>query len=107
GEGGSVEERVSGLDFRSPSVQLRVTPLGDVELLSSHDQLLGGPSGQSFLGCRFPADKGYAAGIMREGAKIGRRLAKEGVLGRFALDFVAVRSKGSDDWRVFAIEINL
>src|SRR5207249_2924645 len=81
-----VEERIVGEEFRSPSVQLRVTPLGRVELLSTHDQLLGGPSGQSYLGCVFPADTGYAALITREAVKVGRRLAKEGVIGRFALD---------------------
>ena len=100
-----VEERIVGEEFRSPSVQLRVTPLGRVELLSTHDQLLGGPSGQSYLGCVFPADTGYAALITREAAKIGGRLAKEGVMGRFALDFVVVRSNGK--WEPYAIEINL
>src|ERR671920_1079637 len=90
----------------SPSVQLRVTPLGDVELLSTHDQLLGGPSGQSYLGCRFPADFGYAQAITREAAKIGAALAREGVLGRFAVDFVVVRS-GSGTWTPYAIEVNL
>src|SRR5437660_4525058 len=92
-------------EFRSPRVQLRVTPLVAVELLSTHDQLLGGPSGQSYLGCVFPADTGYAALITREAAKIGKRLAKEGVIGRFALDFVVVRSNGT--WDPYAIEINL
>ena len=90
---GVVEERIMGEEFRSPSVQLRITPLGKVELLSTHDQLLGGPSGQSYLGCVFPADKGYAPLITREAAKVGRRLAKEGVIGRFALDFVVVRAE--------------
>ncbi len=102
---GIVEERIMGEEFRSPSVQLRVTPLGAVELLSTHDQLLGGPSGQSYLGCVFPADTGYAGLITREAAKVGRRLAKEGVIGRFALDFVVVRSNGK--WEPYAIEINL
>ena len=100
-----VEERIMGEEFRSPSVQLRITPLGAVDLLSTHDQLLGGPSGQSYLGCVFPADTGYAALITREAAKVGRRLAKEGVIGRFALDFVVVRSSGK--WEPYAIEINL
>src|SRR5213594_2357056 len=103
---GVVEERIMGDEFRSPSVQLRITPLGGVELLSTHDQLLGGPSGQRYLGCVFPADTGYAALITREAAKVGRRLAKEGVLGRFALDFVVVRSKDGK-WDPYAIEINL
>ena len=103
---GVVEERIMGEEFRSPSVQLRVTPLGKVELLSTHDQLLGGPSGQSYLGCVFPADTAYAPLITREAEKVGKRLAKEGVIGRFALDFVVVRGK-NDKWEPYAIEINL
>ena len=105
-DGGIVEERVGGLEIRSPSVQLRVTPLGEVELLSTHDQLLGGPSGQTYLGCRFPADFGYARAITQEAAKIGERLAQEGVLGRFAVDFVVVRNR-QDAWTPYAIELNL
>jgi hypothetical protein len=104
--GGVVEERIIGTDFRSPSCQLRVTPLGDMEVLSTHDQVLGGPSGQSYLGCRFPANPEYAPLITREAAKVGRRLANEGVIGRFALDFVVVR-KPDGTWDPYAIEINL
>ena len=103
---GIVEERITGEEFRSPSVQLRITPLGLVELLSTHDQMLGGPSGQSYLGCVFPADSGYASLITQEAAKVGKRLAEEGVIGRFALDFVVVRSKDGK-WDPYAIEINL
>ena len=55
-DGGIVEERIVGEDLLSPSVQLRALPDGRVELLSTHDQLLGGASGQSYLGCTFPAD---------------------------------------------------
>ena len=104
--GGVIEERIQGRDFKSPSVQLRATPLGKVELLSTHDQLLGGPTGQSYLGCVFPADTGYAPAITREAAKVGERLAKEGVIGRFALDFVTVRNEAGE-WEHYAIEINL
>src|SRR5712671_1198869 len=101
-----VEERIMGEEFRSPSVQLRITPLGKVELLSTHDQLLGGRTGQSYLGCVFPAETDYAPLITREAAKVGKRLAKEGVIGRFALDFVVVRAKDGT-WEPYAIEINL
>jgi hypothetical protein len=104
--GGIVEERITGIEVRSPSVQLRVTPVGEVELLSTHDQVLGGPSGQSYLGCRFPADFGYARAISAEAEKVGRRLAREGVTGRFAIDFVAVKDT-SGGWAPYAIEINL
>ncbi len=92
--GGIVEQRLTGVDFRSPSVQLRVIPTGEVELLSTHDQMLGGPSGQSYLGCRFPADFGYAAAISDAARIVGERLAREGVMGRFAIDFVAVPRPG-------------
>jgi hypothetical protein len=106
-EGGAiVEERIRGTEFRSPSVQLRVTPLGEVELLSTHDQLLGGPSGQRYLGCRFPADRAYAAEITVEAEKVGKRLAREGVLGRFAVDFVTVKDE-QGEWSPYAIELNL
>lgn len=104
--GGIVEERITGVEIRSPSVQLRVTPEGRVELLSTHDQLLGGPSGQSYLGCRFPADFEYAGAISAEATIIGARLAREGVLGRFAIDFVVVRDF-SGSWLPYAIEVNL
>lgn len=104
--GGVVEARVMGDELRSPSVQLRVTPTGEAEVLSTHDQVLGGPSGQTFLGSRFPADAEYAAAITAEARKVGARLAREGVLGRFAVDFVVVRT-ASGSWDPYAIEINL
>src|SRR5207302_11483029 len=55
--GGIVEERIIGEEFRSPSAQLRVTPLGAVERLSTHDQVLGGASGQTYLVCRLLLEK--------------------------------------------------
>jgi hypothetical protein len=104
--GGVVEERVVGEEVRSPSVQARITPLGTVEILSTHDQLLGGASGQSFLGARFPADAEYAVAIALEAEKVAQRLCREGVLGRFAVDFVVVRNS-TGKWDPYAIEINL
>jgi hypothetical protein len=43
---------------------------------------------------------------MHKAAKVGARLAREGVVGRFAIDFVVVRTR-SGDWDPYAIEINL
>jgi hypothetical protein len=107
--GGVIEERVGvdGHDVRSPSVQLRITPLGKVELLSTHDQMLGGPSGQSYLGCIFPADPGYASAITRDAARVGELLREAGVIGRFAIDFVVTRARENGPWENYAIEINL
>jgi hypothetical protein len=104
--GGVVEARIQGEGFASPSVQMRVTPLGELEILSTHDQLLGGADGQSYIGALFPADPAYAPMITREAEKIGRRLATEGVIGRFAVDFVVVRD-AAGAWHAYAIEINL
>jgi hypothetical protein len=104
--GGVLEEFVGGEEVRSPSVQLRITPLGELEILSTHDQVLGGPSGQSFLGASFPAHPDYGPAIAADATKVGRRLAAEGVLGRFAVDFVVVRDAGGE-WATYAIEINL
>lgn len=103
--GGIVEERILGDEVLSPSVQLRITPLGEVEVLSTHDQILGGPAGQSYLGCVFPADPGYARLITRDAEAVGAQLARLGVLGRFAVDFVVVRQ--GDTWSPYAIEVNL
>ncbi len=104
--GGVVEEWIQGEEYRSPSAQLRITPLGQVELLSTHDQVLGGPTGQIFIGARFPADKAYAVEIMQQAAKVGEYLAKEGVIGRFAIDFVSVK-QSDGRWKSYAIELNL
>ena len=103
---GIVEERITGEEIRSPSVQLRVLPDGSVELLSTHDQLLGGASGQSYLGCTFPAAPEYARAITQHADTIGRQLARQGALGRFAVDFVVVRTT-SGEWTPYAIELNL
>ena len=104
--GGIVEELIAGDQFRSPSVQLRNSPLGEVEIISTHDQVLGGPTGQMFLGCRFPTDPAYVRAISEEAMKVGRRLADEGVIGRYGIDFVVTRN-GDGSWLAFAIEINL
>lgn len=103
---GIVEERITGEEIRSPSVQLRVLPDGSVELLSTHDQLLGGASGQSYLGCTFPAAPEYARTITEHADTIGHHLARQGALGRFAVDFVVVRTT-SGEWTPYAIELNL
>ncbi|MEM6788254.1 MAG: peptide ligase PGM1-related protein [Myxococcota bacterium] len=104
-QGGVVEERVRGDAIVSPSVQLRVTPLGQVELLSTHDQLLGGAHGQTFEGCVFPAATAYAARIAAEARKADERLVREGVLGRYAIDFVCAQTDAG--WSPYAIELNL
>jgi hypothetical protein len=103
--GGIVEEFIPGTIKRSPSAQFRIDPVGGIDAVSTHDQVLGGTNGQIFLGCRFPADQDYRLDIQARGAKVARVLADKGVLGRFGADFVSVKERGR--WRHFAIEINL
>ena len=104
-QGGIVEAWVSGDGLRSPSVQMRVTPLGKLEFISTHDQILGGPSGQVFQACTFPAVPAYARDIQEMAARVGEVLKSKGVLGRFGVDFVSVPH--GDGWEHHAIEINL
>jgi hypothetical protein len=104
-DGGIIEQLIVGAEIRSPSVQMRATPLGKVEQLSTHDQLLGGASGQIFLGSVFPASDAYARRIADEAHKVGELLAERGVIGRFAVDFLTARTAGG--WEPYAIELNL
>jgi pheganomycin biosynthesis PGM1-like protein len=103
---GIVEEFLEGDPKESPSVQLRITPLGESQLISTHDQKLGGPDGQVFIGCSFPASPVYRAELHRAGNAIGEVLAKTGVIGRLSIDFLAIPKEGGG-WDMFAVEINL
>jgi hypothetical protein len=104
--GGVVEELISGAKFTSPSVQVDITPFGDVLVVATHEQVLGGVSGQVYTGCRFPADSAYASVLAAHGIAIGRELARLGAVGRFSADFAAVRDERGR-WSLFALEVNL
>lgn len=103
--GGIVEAFIDAEVKTSPSVQLRINPLGQCEVISTHDQLLGGESGQVFLGAHFPANPAYTVEIANISIKIAEALQKHGVLGRFGVDFISVKTP--EGWQHYAIEINL
>lgn len=103
--GGIVEEFLEGEIKESPSVQCRITPTGHVEIISTHDQELGGESGQVYIGAHFPASVEYAVELGVMGRKVAEALKHKGVLGRFAVDFISVKEK--DGWKHYPIEINL
>ncbi|MEP0753935.1 peptide ligase PGM1-related protein [Trichocoleus sp. Lan] len=107
--GAIVEAFIEGEHKRSPSVQGRIDPNGEVEILSTHDQILGGPDGQIYLGCNFPADEVYRLRLQELGLRVGRNLAKKGALERFGVDFIACHhpEKSGEKWDIQAIEINL
>jgi hypothetical protein len=103
--GGVVEALIEHDRLRSPSVQMRINPLGEVQLVSTHDQVLAGPSGQVFLGCTFPARKTYRSDLHEAGYLVAEALKDHGVIGRFGVDFVSTPK--DDGWNHYAIEINL
>ena len=105
-QGALVEAWLEGGEaLSSPSVQGTIHPGGTVEVLSTHEQILGGPSGQTYLGCCFPAEDPYRLELMRHGRAVGEALAAEGALERYAVDFIARRIDGQ--WDLQAIEVNL
>ena len=107
--GAIVESFIEGKEKRSPSVQGYIRPNGEVSIVSTHDQILGGPDGQIYLGCRFPADEAYRQHLQELGLEIGQALAKRGAMERYGVDFLAVRntSEEGEKWDIQAIEINL
>ena len=103
--GAIVEELVRQEGMVSPSVQLRIAPAGSFEVVSTHDQILGGPDNQVYLGCRFPASPEYRLLIQDAALRVAEVLAAEGVIGSFGIDFVVVPVGGGHE--VCLSEINL
>jgi hypothetical protein len=104
--GGVVEEFVEAPEKCSPSAQMRISPQGEVVVISTHDQILGGPSGQVYIGCNFPAEDEYRLLVQETGVKVGQVLAQYGVVSRFGVDFLVYR-EGDGPWKITALEINL
>src|SRR5215510_8374721 len=88
--GGIVEEFLEGEVKMSPSVQCVINPDKRVDVVSTHDQLLGGDDGQIYIGAVFPADNRYNITLAEEGRKIAETLARKGAVGRFAVDFISI-----------------
>ena len=74
--GGIVELFVEGETKISPSVQCRISPTGECEVVSTHDQELGGDSGQIFIGAYFPAHIDYAVEIGDMGKRVSENLKR-------------------------------
>ncbi|MGF1541691.1 MAG: peptide ligase PGM1-related protein [Pleurocapsa sp.] len=105
--GAIVEAFVEGTIKRSPSVQGYIRPSGEVEIVSTHDQILGGVDGQVYMGCYFPADAAYRLELQELGLKVGEALAARGAMERYGVDFIAVQDLDTKLWELQAIEINL
>lgn len=71
--GGIVEEFINAETITSPSVQVRINPVGEICIISTHDQVLGGESGQVFIGATFPAKEDYAVELSKISIKLAEK----------------------------------
>lgn len=105
-EGGVIEAFVDAAGKRASSCQLRISPEGSLDLISTHDQLVEGVDGQIYAGCRFPADAAYRMQIQQDALRAAEVLQDQGAVGRLAVDFICVQVDDGS-WRHYAIETNL
>lgn len=102
--GGVVEEYIEGDPC---SVQVRISLDGSVDVISTHDELTGGPDQQTYVGCRFPASRRVVGPLAEAGVKLGTWMASEGLVGRFDADFLATPRGGESLQELYALDINL
>ena len=103
--GGVVEAMVGDGALASPSAQLFITPDGETSVVSTQDQIMGGPTGQTCIGCAGPASIRYRHTITRHAVTIGEALREKGVWGFVGVDFLAEPAQWGS--RVYLGEINL
>ncbi|MFF5245886.1 peptide ligase PGM1-related protein [Streptosporangium sp. NPDC000095] len=103
--GAVIEEFIEDRPLRSPSALARITPGGSYDVVATHEQVLGGPNGDVYQGCCFPARQEYRAELGEYAERIARILAGRGVVGLFGIDFFAVKTDGG--YRTLMCEINL
>merc|ERR1712100_126985 len=78
-----------------------------VSILSTHEQILDPKNDSLYLGCHYPAKKPYRTQLAEYCRRIGSILAQKGALERFAVDFVVVPDDSYENFKIYAIEINL
>lgn len=78
----------------SPSCQVLIDPSGEVEVISTHEQVL---DGQVYKGCIFPANAAYRLKLQSEAIKVAKLLAHAGARNRMAIDFIAWPLKKHSD----------
>jgi hypothetical protein len=105
-EGGIIEAFLEEKDKRAPSCQLRISPEGSLDAISTHDQLVEGVDGQIYAGCRFPSDAAYRIDVQRDALRVAEVLQGKGAVGRLAVDFLCTQADDGT-WKRYAIETNL
>lgn len=103
-EGGVLEEFVDGDPC---SVQVRIDLDGSVDVIGTHEELLGGVNRQTYIGCRFPAHPRLAVPLGKLGEQLGRWMASEGVVGRFTATFLATPRGGAEVEALYGVDVHL
>jgi hypothetical protein len=106
-EGGVVEEFVEAPCRAEASVQLRINPLGEVFLTSTHDEVRGGPRGLDPCRCVFPAHDEYRRELQELGLRIARLLAARGVVSRLSVELLARRDRPDQPRQWLVSKVNL
>lgn len=103
--GGIVEEWMTGTQVLSPSAQVIIAPDGEIEVVSTHEQVFDEKTKQIYLGASFPAGTAVRTEVMHQASRIAQVMTAEGIIGPLGIDFVAVER--AHRWRVYPVEINL
>ena len=80
---------------------------GTVDVIGTHEELMGGENSQVYLGCRFPASQRLAGPLGAWGQKLGEWMAREGVVGRFTANFLATPKGGESIEELYAVDVHL
>jgi PGM1 C-terminal domain/ATP-grasp domain len=99
---GTMERMLEG-PLAAPSVQILIKPGRGPEVVSTHDQILGGQANQIYLGCEFPANERYRDKIVKYARQIADILKEHEVVGLFSVDFLVSLQQN----QVYFGEINL
>ncbi len=103
-EGGVAEEWLETKGMQSPSVQLLILPDRTVEVLSVHEQRFDRQQYNHYTGADFPARTSLRPLVLKQVKKIGNILARQGAIGNFSIDFIALRNKKR--WSLYVVELN-
>lgn len=104
-QGAVLERFFEGENKTSPSGQAVIHPSGEIELLSTHEQILA-PCGVTYLGCKFPANSSYRKEVENYTYEVAQTLSFNGVIGPVSVDYLVVEENGKTP-SIYAIEINI
>eukprot|EP00658_Telonema_sp_P-2_P047849 TRINITY_DN36424_c0_g1_i2.p1 TRINITY_DN36424_c0_g1~~TRINITY_DN36424_c0_g1_i2.p1 ORF type:complete len:356 (+),score=91.48 TRINITY_DN36424_c0_g1_i2:319-1386(+) len=102
---GGVIEACPSTVKASPSANIMISPDGDLELVSTQEQLFGSPFVCSATLCpmvSLPAGAARAAALA-----IGKVCYSKGIIGHVGIDFVVFLDESTNNLRLWAVDLNL